>query len=260
MSEGHEYDGCALSFGGGVNSTSLAILLVNEGWRGAIVFADTGCEIPETYSYMAMFERDWLAPRGLSITRLGAEWRGKSKGLTLLEFCEQKRIVPSVFQRWCTTEWKRRPLDRWQEAHGIIRPLVGIAADESHRARADMDCPLCDRLITRDQCKAIIAAEGLPVPPKSGCVMCFFQGLDQWRRLWERHPDIFERLCRLDDAMTARMGVEGRTKREYTLLKDRRGNSVHLRTLAAGFAAQDTLPGLADTCGLEYLRCWACMT
>jgi hypothetical protein len=31
-----------LSFGGGVNSVALAILLVNEGWRGHIVFADTG--------------------------------------------------------------------------------------------------------------------------------------------------------------------------------------------------------------------------
>ena len=32
-----------LSFGGGVNSTALAILLINEDWRGPIVFADTGC-------------------------------------------------------------------------------------------------------------------------------------------------------------------------------------------------------------------------
>lgn len=38
-----------VSFGAGVNSTALAILLVNEGWRGPIVFADPGAEWPETY-------------------------------------------------------------------------------------------------------------------------------------------------------------------------------------------------------------------
>ncbi len=30
-----------ISYGAGVNSTALAILLVNEGWRGDIVFVDT---------------------------------------------------------------------------------------------------------------------------------------------------------------------------------------------------------------------------
>jgi len=40
----HKYDGAMLSFGAGVNSTALAILLINEGWRGPIVFADPGCD------------------------------------------------------------------------------------------------------------------------------------------------------------------------------------------------------------------------
>ena len=44
-----------LSFGAGVNSTALAILAVNDGWRGEIVFADTGCENPETYCWMDYF-------------------------------------------------------------------------------------------------------------------------------------------------------------------------------------------------------------
>lgn len=32
-----------ISFGAGVNSVAMTILLVNEGWRGPIVFCDTGC-------------------------------------------------------------------------------------------------------------------------------------------------------------------------------------------------------------------------
>jgi hypothetical protein len=245
-----DYDGCAISFGGGVNSVAMTVMLVNEGWRGPIVYAETGCEWPETDSYVEMFERDWLAPRGLSIARLGAEWRSKETQLPLLDYCEQRRIVPSHARRWCTTDWKRRPLVRWQKAHGVRAPLVGIAADESHRARAEMECPLCDRHVTRQSCKDIIVAEGLPVPPKSGCVMCFFQGVEQWRRLWEKHPGLFERVARLDDAVYAK---------GYTLLQDTRKRPIRLRTLAAGFAAQDTLPGL-DLCDVAHLRCWACMT
>ncbi len=247
-----DYDGCAISFGGGVNSVAMTIMLVNEGWRGPIVFAETGCEWPETYSYIEMFERDWLRPRGLSVTRLGAEWRpAVSRRAPLLDYCESIAAAPSPRNRWCTLDWKVRPLNRWAEAQHVGGLLVGIAADESHRARAEMMCPLCDRHITRQGCIDIIAAEGLPIPPKSGCIMCFFQGAEQWRRLWERHPDLFERVARLDDAMCARSG--------WTLMQDSHKQPIRLRALAARFAAQDTLPGL-DLCDTQHLRCWACMT
>jgi 3'-phosphoadenosine 5'-phosphosulfate sulfotransferase (PAPS reductase)/FAD synthetase len=205
----------AISFGGGVNSVAMTILLVGEGWRGPIAFAETGCEWPETYSYMAMFERDWLAPRGLAITRVGAEWRpARYSRAPLLDYCEQIVAVPGHRNRWCTLDWKVRPLERWRQASSVDTLLVGIAADESHRARADMTCPLCERLVTRRGCMDIIAGAGLPIPPKSGCVMCFFQPVEQWRRLWQTHPEIFERVARLDDAILERKG--------YTILQDTR--------------------------------------
>lgn len=59
-----------VSFGAGVNSTAMVITLAEEGWRGPIVFADTMGEKPETYCYMDYFEREYLKPRGLAITRL----------------------------------------------------------------------------------------------------------------------------------------------------------------------------------------------
>ena len=86
-----------ISYGGGVNSTAMTIMLVNDGWRGPIVFADTGAEWPETYCYMDYFEAEWLAPRGLTITRLGAEWRPEKKMRdcpSLLDYCESYGMVP----------------------------------------------------------------------------------------------------------------------------------------------------------------------
>ena len=197
-----------LSFGAGVNSVALAILLVNEGWRGPIVFADTGCEWPETYCYLSYFEGGWLAPRGLSVTTLGGEWRpGKrARELSLIEYAEWYAYVPLAGIRWCTRTYKADPMARYAQANGIETQFLGIAADESHRQPL-RSRPLVDRNITRQGCIDIIVAEGLDVPQKSGCYICPFQRDNQWRELWRLHPDLFDRAARLEEAATARRGI-----------------------------------------------------
>ena len=55
-----------ISFGGGVNSVAMTIMLVEDGWRGPIVFSDTGGEWPETYCYLRTFGA-WLKEYGLEI-------------------------------------------------------------------------------------------------------------------------------------------------------------------------------------------------
>lgn len=197
-----------ISFGGGVNSTAMIILLVNEGWRGPIVFADTGCEWPDTYAYMDTFEREWLAPRGLEITRLGEAYRAQGAGRdkrTLIAFCEDYATTPFPATRWCTQGWKTDPINHWAKAQHIETQLIGIAADEAHRQKGRA-CPLCDRDITRQGCIDIIRAEGLDVPQKSGCWICPFQRAEQWRELWRRYPELYERAARLEELSTARRG------------------------------------------------------
>lgn len=197
-----------ISFGAGVNSVAMTILLVNEGWRGPIVFADTGCEWPDTYAYMDDFEREWLAPRGLGITRLGEAYRALGPGRdtrSLIEFCEDYATTPFPATRWCTQGWKTDPINHWAKAQHIETQLIGIAADEAHRQKGRA-CPLCDRDITRQGCIDIIRAEGLDVPQKSGCWICPFQRAEQWRELWRRYPELYERAARLEELSTARRG------------------------------------------------------
>ena len=194
----HKYDGALLSFGAGVNSTALAILLINEGWRGPIVFADTGCEWPETYCFMDYFEAEWLRPRGLEITRVGTEWRIPSKQGSLIEYCEAHNVIPLAGTRWCTIDYKVKPVGRWATKHGIEVQLIGIAADEAHR-RPEGVRPLVEYGITRKGCIDIIQAEALEVPQKSGCYLCPFQRDSQWRDLWRLHPEFFEGVARLEE-------------------------------------------------------------
>lgn len=197
-----------ISFGAGVNSVAMTILLVNEGWRGPIVFADTGCEWPETYCYLDYFEREWLVPRGMQITRLGADYRvlgpGRDKR-TLVAFCEDYRTTPFAGVRWCTVGWKTDVLNHWAAALGIETQLIGIASDERHRQKG-RPCPLIDRGITRAGCIEIIKAAGLDVPQKSGCYICPFMRVDQWRELYRRHPELYERAANLERLSTERRG------------------------------------------------------
>jgi len=194
-----------ISYGAGVNSTAMIILLVNKGWRGPIVFSDTGAEWPETYCFIDYFENEWLKPRGLEVVRLGGVWRRGKEAMPLIDYCEDYRICPMAAYRWCTEKWKRKPLDRFAESLGGGKYLVGIAADEWRRAKG-LKYPLLDAGITRQDCIKLIEAEGLNVPQKSGCYICPFQRKPQWYELWQRHPKLFERAAKLEELSTERRG------------------------------------------------------
>lgn len=230
-----------LSFGAGVNSTALAILAVKDGWRGEIVFSDTGAEWPETYCYMDYFEREYLAPRGMSVTRLaGLPWQTKDGGISLIERCEKAHIIPMAGIRWCTAEWKIYPLDRYADGR---ETMIGICADEAHRQRGRC-CPLVDLNIDRRGCIEIIQRAGLDVPQKSGCYICPFQRASQWRELWQRHPDLYARA----EALEANVK---RSKSGYKATLDVAGK-VTLADRRHAFEGQLTLPEI----DMDGLRQW----
>ena len=198
-----------ISYGAGVNSTAMAIMLINQGWKGQIVFSDTGTEWPETYCWMDYFEREWLRPRGFEIIRIkGKPYHRLAGGISLIEYCETHHKIPMAAVRWCTMDYKVRALGYWCADNGNPEQLIGIAADEAHRM-PDRKRPLVDAYITREGCYKIIEDEGLSVPRKSGCYICPFQRASGWKQLWKEHPDLFERAAKLEES-TVR-DQEGRT-------------------------------------------------
>lgn len=234
-----------LSFGGGVNSAALAIMAINDGWRGEIVFSDTGCEWPETYCYIQYFEREFLSRYGISVVTLQPHEKSRGKGMSLLDYCIRRSIIPLASVRWCTQEWKIFSIDKYR---GERTTMIAIAADEAHR-QPDAIRPLVDIGIARKGCIEIIKSAGLDVPQKSGCYICPFQGNHQWRTLWERHPELFERVARLEESAQRKSTVAAWNatldpKSKYTL-----------RQRQLSYESQMTLPEIDMDELLEYKPC-----
>ena len=122
-----------LSYGGGVNSTALAVLLVQgklpqyEPWR--LVMADTGDEKDRTYQYVKEVFEPYLAKHGKTLEI------AKPKE-TVLGRWQRIYVTGSRIIRACSIEGKIKPIERHVEAHGgKLGQLIGIDAGEAHRKR-----------------------------------------------------------------------------------------------------------------------------
>lgn len=188
-----------LSFGAGVNSVALYLLMVEQGIEFEAVFSDTGCEWPETYHYLSMFQW-WTKANGLrSVKVLTPEVEGTH---SLIGYCKKYTIIPSFRQRWCTEKFKIIPIQKYQKAPAFVH--IGFAFDESKRARISSTNGFENRYlliendITRAGCIAIIRKAGLPIPRKSGCYICPFQRVGQWKELRRNYPDLFCKAVKLE--------------------------------------------------------------
>lgn len=184
-----------LSFGAGVNSTALMLLLLDEGREFEVVYVDPGTDWPETYDYL-----DYLQDEGFEFTWVKPIVGGENN---LYDYLLKYRILPSVFVRCCTAKFKTEPFYNYIE----IPSLVYIGYDwGEHRYRHLSDkegikykFPLIEKRISREGCKQIIREHGLLVPPKSGCWLCPFQNEKGFKRLRDKYPTLFKMAMYLEE-------------------------------------------------------------
>lgn len=189
-----------LSFGGGVNTTALMVLIGRgDVHADAAVFADTQGEWPETYTYITEIAEPYLRSINLPFHRVTAG--------SLYDDHHKKRIIPYVAFRSCTDKFKVRPIRQWvrDELDGVATLLLGIDAGETRRiktssASADIsfEYPLVELGIDRAGCVKVIQDAGLPVPPKSGCYFCPFQNRAGYTELLKVHPDLYAKAEELE--------------------------------------------------------------
>lgn len=184
-----------LSFGGGVNSVAMMLLLLDEGVEFEAVYVWMP-DWPETHEYLMMLESKGYP---VKVIMASQTCKGTKTG-NLYEYCWLNRMFPSRQIRWCTAKFKVGTLHKYFEKPCFV--MIGIGAEESHRAKLssfdgmEHRFPLIEREIDRDSCIEIIKAHGLPIPIKSGCYICPFQKPMQFKHLRRQHPELF---CKLVD-------------------------------------------------------------
>jgi len=212
------------SFGGGVQSTA-ALVLAAQGKIDyqTFMFADTGDEHPETYEYLEEVHKPFAEEHGLEILCLKRTWRDGSQ-YSILEHIDRLESAISIpvyldsgkpWQRQCTVDWKINTIAKELKRRGATaeNPAqvgMGISVDEVHRAKSssvpheDLQFPLLDLMLRRDDCERITREAGLPRAPRSACFYCPYHSTEYWRDLREEQPALFERAIQLEDTLTAR--------------------------------------------------------
>ena len=179
-----------LSYGAGEHSTALLVLLKPQ----LVVFADTGDEEPETYTFLERQAKPFVSGYGGQfVTVRNANWS------SLKEMAFHDRIVPARTHRWCSDKFKVRPIRRYLEENSLL-PIVqhiGFDANEAHRAKPSGRDDIVNRWVLiergfdRPACRKVNAQAGL-TPRKSGCFYCPFKSKGQWIRLRRDHPPLFQ--------------------------------------------------------------------
>lgn len=217
-----------LSYGGGVNSLAMMLMLLDQKEEFEAIFVDHGSDWPETYEYFEMFQ-GWLKENGYQqITVLKPDVEGYKN---IYEYYWKYKMVPSFMMRICTDKFKIRPIHKYIETPCFM--LLGIDADETKRAKISTNkgvenrYPLIEHEIDREGCKQIIKDHGLPIPKKSGCYICPFQRKGQWVELRKKHPDLFCKAQQLEERNMEYRTAQGKTPMTLSASKKKLGTLVN---------------------------------
>lgn len=177
-----------LSFGAGRQTWYLLLRmtkLFSNNPKAFVVFSDTGGEHQETYDYLNEYIIPYCELHKINFVTV------KRKGKNLYEYCFDKKIVPSMKFRDCTTKFKIAEFRRFLrdflkiKRNNPCNVYLGISYDEADRMNvsnvqyARTVFPLidgyreyCDPETTIEDCKTYVEAQGFPPIPKSGCFFC----------------------------------------------------------------------------------------
>lgn len=231
----------AVSLSGGKDSTAMLLLMIEKGMPIDIVLtADTGMEFPEMYEHLEKVDGYLYRQRGLHITTLR-----NPKGFEWLMFDEPKR-KPSAIQRrieanislcgngwpgirvrWCTGNLKTHLISKKvNELKGQYHAIhyVGIAYDEQKRCKGET-YPLVDWRITEAEALQICYNRGFDfgglyeIYNRASCWCCPFQRIDELRKLRKHHPELWDRLMKLDQRAISQFGDTplGKFRPNYTV-------------------------------------------
>jgi hypothetical protein len=255
-----------MSFGGGVQSTAIAMLAINRDERllratdGVLpelyIFADTGDEPEALYPHIADMKARIEASGAKFVTVVtplgnlgdhvihaaGSAHRAADQ----LPFFVQKDGSMGPIKRRCTEHFKTQAIYKYARSYfgvhrsaphggGIVQQWLGISGDERQRERtgpipkrewAEYKNPLIAMNWHRADCINYLGALGITAR-RSACVYCPFHSMAEWREIAQKPRD-WKRVLEIDDALEAATG-SGAFGYESPLYLNRQG--VRMRDL-----------------------------
>lgn len=212
-----------VSFGGGTNSTAMLIGMVRRGViPDAILFADTGGEVPEVYEHIEKFSA-WLVANGCP----AVTWVRNAKRTLEEEVLDAETLPSKAFGLpSCSDKYKIQPqnkwLNNWQPAKDCwargdkVLKFIGFdAGPDSRRAKEFISpkyinvYPLITWGWDRKRCVEVCQEEGFE-PRKSSCFFCPMMKKREVLDLAKTHPELLQRAIEMEEnakGLTAAKGL-----------------------------------------------------
>jgi len=206
-----------VSYGGGTNSTAMLINMVkHQLLPDEILFADTGGETHETYSFIKEFN-DWLIQKNFPSIKVLKYQTKHGDILTLEQDCLNNNTIPPIAFGWktCSQKFKILPVNKYLKStypNETIQMWVGFDSSEEKRIAANPNenfenyFPLIHWNWDRSKCIEVIKEAGLNLPGKSSCFFCPNMKPHEILRLPD---DLKERAIAIEKNATKLMELKG---------------------------------------------------
>lgn len=140
--------------------------------------------------------------------------RDEKYGASTIEIFRRKQFMKTRFGAPCTTELKRKLLDKWKQPGDVM--VFGFTAEEADRLENFRDrnpdrpvlAPLIDAGLGKTDCKAMIERAGIDLPlmyrmgyDNANCIGCVKGGEGYFRAIREDFPAQFEELAAVEEAI-----------------------------------------------------------
>jgi len=220
-----------LSFGAGVQSTSMFLMSVNGFLKKVdhVIFADTGFEPDYVYKQVERCEKI-AKDNDIGFHTVRADFKDSyeniythtieaTKGNTSRYSGFPMYMKKGFIRRQCTNDFKIQPIrKKIRELLGLkkgqragkeilVDQWIGISMDEIQRTRINRDVwinnyyPLIEKNLNRNDCLNWIKKNKLPIPKKSACINCPYHDNKTWLDMKKNRPEDFAKAVEIDYAV-----------------------------------------------------------
>lgn len=203
--------------GAGIDSTAIALMICSEMIEKPdyAIMCDCGYEMESTWDYVYSVLMPKLNECGVELTIIKSSKYTDTNIINAKGYCRiPAHSITSTgnkikYRTHCSSGWKKEVARKWLKKNNIkkIENWVGIAADESHRAKTSDAAwitnryPLIEHGWTRERCCYEIGKAQWPMPRRSSCIMCPLKTDKDWIDMKLNHKNDFIKACEIDESL-----------------------------------------------------------